>query len=140
MEVNPDGEIRYYNNQKLLHRDDGPALIIPDQREEYYLNGILHRVDGPALIIFGEKQEYYINGILHREDGPAVVYDDGGKTFYLNGKLESFDGNPGHVAYNGNKFWYREGNLHRSGGLPAIIRVDSKFEKEFWVDGKRISA
>ena len=35
----PDGTIRYVNEGKL-HNNDGPAVIHPDGKEEYYLNGI----------------------------------------------------------------------------------------------------
>jgi hypothetical protein len=36
----PDGTIRYVKDNKL-HNADGPALIHPNGKEEYYLNGIL---------------------------------------------------------------------------------------------------
>lgn len=35
----PDGTIRYVKDSKL-HNAEGPALIHPDGKEEYYLNGI----------------------------------------------------------------------------------------------------
>lgn len=35
----PDGTIRYIKDGKL-HNAEGPALIHPDGKEEYYLNGI----------------------------------------------------------------------------------------------------
>ena len=35
----PDGTIRYVKDNKL-HNADGPALIHPNGKEEYYLNGI----------------------------------------------------------------------------------------------------
>jgi hypothetical protein len=30
-------------------------------------------------------------------------------------------------------FWYRDGKLHRGGGLPAVVWVDGR--QEWWVDG-----
>lgn len=36
----PDGTIRFIKDNKL-HNADGPALIHPNGKEEYYLNGIL---------------------------------------------------------------------------------------------------
>jgi antitoxin component YwqK of YwqJK toxin-antitoxin module len=36
----PDGTVRHIKDGKL-HNADGPALIHPDGKEEYYLNGIL---------------------------------------------------------------------------------------------------
>jgi len=39
----------------------------------YFENGILHRLDGPA-IEFKSGVKYWINmGELHRENGPAIV-------------------------------------------------------------------
>lgn len=35
----PDGTIRFIKDGKL-HNAEGPALIHPDGKEEYYLNGI----------------------------------------------------------------------------------------------------
>jgi len=37
----PDGTIRYVKDNKL-HNPDGPALIYPDGKEEYYFYGILY--------------------------------------------------------------------------------------------------
>ena len=36
--TSPDGTIRYVKDNKL-HNSEGPALIHPDGKEEYYLNG-----------------------------------------------------------------------------------------------------
>jgi len=34
------GDIQYYNELNLLHREDGPAFIIPSRNyKEYWLNG-----------------------------------------------------------------------------------------------------
>jgi len=41
----PDGTIRYVKDNKL-HNADGPALIHPNGKEEYYLNGIFYTKDG----------------------------------------------------------------------------------------------
>jgi antitoxin component YwqK of YwqJK toxin-antitoxin module len=39
-----DGTIRYIKDNKL-HNPEGPALIHPDGKQEYYLNGILYTKD-----------------------------------------------------------------------------------------------
>lgn len=39
-----DGTIRFVKDKKL-HNLDGPAVIYPDGKEEYYLNGILYTQD-----------------------------------------------------------------------------------------------
>jgi antitoxin component YwqK of YwqJK toxin-antitoxin module len=40
----PDGSTRYVKDGKL-HNSAGPALIHPDGKEEYYLNGFLYSKD-----------------------------------------------------------------------------------------------
>ena len=37
----PDGTVRYIKDGKL-HNTNGPALIHPDGKEEYYLNGLFY--------------------------------------------------------------------------------------------------
>jgi hypothetical protein len=39
-----DGSVRYVKDGKL-HNADGPALIHPDGKEEYYLNGFQYSKD-----------------------------------------------------------------------------------------------
>ena len=61
------------NRSKILHREDGPAII-------------RYRQDGS--IVF---EGYYIEGELHREDGPADIdyYEDGSikyEAYYIEGK------------------------------------------------------
>lgn len=74
----------YYNNNNVLHREDGPA------QESFYKNGALevrvwrkhgkiHSEDGPAEEWFSRagicmSRRWCINGQIHREDGPA--YED----------------------------------------------------------------
>jgi hypothetical protein len=48
-------------------------------------NGSLHRIGGPAVIVNEKHQVWYVNGKLHREDGPAVIDGDFQK-WYLNGE------------------------------------------------------
>ena len=36
----------------------------------------------------------------------------------------------------GTKIWYRDGKLHRDGGLPAIVWVEGTVE--YWVDGRQV--
>lgn len=50
---------------RILHRENGPAVIIKRHREEYWINGIQHRWDGPAVINYGlgGVNQYFINGM-----------------------------------------------------------------------------
>ena len=65
--VDAAGDIRYYNAQGQLHREDGPAV---------------ERTNG--------VRGWYRNGEIHREDGPAVEYPDGRVRWFLNGRRYSF--------------------------------------------------
>ena len=41
----PDGTIRYMKDGKL-HNWEGPAVVHPDGKEEYFINGFEHTKDG----------------------------------------------------------------------------------------------
>lgn len=64
-------EEKIYKKNGLLHREDGPALILADGTKYWYNEGKLHRLDGPAIEsdIFREWFQY---GYLHRIGGPAI--------------------------------------------------------------------
>ena len=49
-------------------------------------NNKLHRTDGPAIIYPSGKKEYWINGKLHREDGSAIIWSNGRKEYWVNDK------------------------------------------------------
>jgi hypothetical protein len=50
----------------------------------------VHRDDGPAVIAFNGRQEWFKHGKCHREDGPAIIIDDK-YAFYLHDIELSFD-------------------------------------------------
>jgi Ni,Fe-hydrogenase I large subunit len=57
------GTLIWYKNG-LLHRDgDKPAQICEDGTLEWYKNDKLHRVTGPAVIRPDNKLGYWINGV-----------------------------------------------------------------------------
>ena len=92
-EVLSDGTTIYRDKNKKYHREDGPAVIYPNDNKEWYRHGKLHREDGPAVIRDGSEY-WYRNGHLHREDGPAINHDKDDPTsntnncngWFLNGK------------------------------------------------------
>lgn len=65
--IDNKGTKRYYRDKemKILHRDDGPAVVK------------------------GSYRAYYNNGLLHCEDGPAIIYGDGTMEWWLKGELVS---------------------------------------------------
>jgi len=72
----------------------------------------------------------------HREDGPAREYDNGDKYWYRNGELHREDG-PAMEFVDGTKSWYRNGQLHREDG-PAIEYYNG--HKEYWINGIRVQS
>lgn len=82
-----DGATRWYNERRILHREDGPAFISRDGTEEaWFYNGKLHRDDGPAFIYhLLYRHEYFKNGLRHRIHGPAIVTHEK-EWWYLEGK------------------------------------------------------
>jgi hypothetical protein len=52
----------WYDEQALLHREDGPAVEHPAGHKAWYRNGQLHREDGPAVEFPGGGVEWWLNG------------------------------------------------------------------------------
>ena len=73
IEVDEGGFTCYWNDNDLLHREDGPAVFHPNGVEEWCFNGKYHREGGPALKYFDGTEIWFIHDELHRLDGPAVV-------------------------------------------------------------------
>ena len=80
------GNKEWRNVDGVLHREDGPAIILSSGSQLYYRHGKEHRIDGPAVEWAIGSKEWWVNGQLHREDGPAIEWANGSKEWYLNGK------------------------------------------------------
>jgi ribosomal protein L25 (general stress protein Ctc) len=134
-----------------LHRDgDLPAVIWAIGGQFWYKNGEPHRNgDLPAIIYANGDQYWYKNGKLHRdEDLPAVILARGDQYWYKDGvqytpkkqyaNFAEFEqskkykkGKPVEVKFAdgtsyerntfGTQFWYKDGQQHRDGDLPAVI-------------------
>ena len=126
---------------ELLHKDDGPALIYKNGKQEWYMNGVFHRNDGPAVIYPPPRGRlcWYNNGRLHRTDGPAIVDNYGYKAWWINGKRHR-DNGPAVIRAYSKQEWWVNGTLHRTDG-PAIIWPDgSEFgTNEWYINGKNIT-
>ena len=158
-----DGVVANYNDNGELHsiqkpfvvvegdedfqENYGPAIIYPDGRQYWYIDGLLHREDGPAIIYPDGGKEWYISGKLHREDGPAIEQAST-KKWTINAELhhDSIDNNcPTGWYFNGIlhenvkyvddevKVYNTNGKLHCEHG-PAIIYSDGT--REWYIDGK----
>jgi len=63
----------------------------------------------------------------------------GGKTLIYKddkGRAHRDDDLPAMIEINGDKSWWRHGNLHRAGGKPAIVKVDGTVE--YYLKGNRV--
>jgi len=109
-----DNIIAYYE-QGRLHRDGGPAVIVPDGSEEWYEDGWLHRTDGGPAVTTGDGSCYWYQlGQLHRVGGPAVVRSDGTKEWYQRGWRHRTDGPAIEGPYIQAR-WYLRGRRVRAG-------------------------
>lgn len=52
---------RWRDENGELHREDGPAAILPDGEKWWCQNGILHRENGPAVIDSNGKSQWWLN-------------------------------------------------------------------------------
>jgi hypothetical protein len=70
------GNQQWFKDNKL-HREDGPAVILPSIRE-WWINGRRHRVDGPAVIAYNNGyKEWWLNGFqLKREKWWEMLSDE----------------------------------------------------------------
>jgi hypothetical protein len=84
---------KYWYQNGLLHREDGPAEErFSEKREDWWILGKRHRIGGPAHTSPYEKS-WWRNGIIHRLNAPAqFIYNDDGSCvvrYYIFGNLFS---------------------------------------------------
>lgn len=134
---------KFYDNQKRLHREDGPSVIMPNGTKKWYHHGVLHRIDGPALEFANGSKHWYQNGKRHRENGPALHFANGRQEWWINGYNHRTDG-PAIIVkqtnqYCGQQQWSQNGYLHRIDG-PAFIETDNDriVRVEWYVNGEKI--
>lgn len=111
----------------ILHNEHGPAVTFKDQEKDFqvyihYVNNQLHNDKGPAKEVWKKgllyKKSYYINNLLHSDNGPAIEWSNGQNVYAKEGRKHRLDGPAVHVLKPGS---------------------DSKFNDEYWIDGKNIS-
>ena len=69
----------YYKEYKVKVYDNGNIRW-------YNQDGLRHREDGPAIEYASGSKSWWKNGQLHREDGPAREYADGSKYWCFEGR------------------------------------------------------
>jgi len=76
---------KFYLQNGVYHREDGPAIEWHTGEKEWYVNGLSHRENGPATDYISTKR-WVIDGKLHRLDGPAIEDADGNKRWFFHGE------------------------------------------------------
>jgi hypothetical protein len=59
-------------------------VIAENGTKYWYQNGLRHRLNGPAVEYTDGAKYWFQNGLLHRLNGPAAEYANGTKSWYLN--------------------------------------------------------
>jgi hypothetical protein len=75
------GNQLWLNNEKTLHREDGPAYIDTNKTQFWYLTGKCHREDGPAVISSRGGISWYIDGYVYAsnksfQSAAGISYED----------------------------------------------------------------
>jgi len=86
IEYNPELIDSFINKVMNLSKYDYPVIDEYGNKRWYNENGLKHRLDGPAIFYPDGTQFYYQNGKRHRLDGPAIIYNDGTEEFWEYGK------------------------------------------------------
>jgi hypothetical protein len=103
--------IYYYNDEGLLHREDGPAIEYSNGEKHWYKNNLRHRDDGPAIEYPNGAKYWYKNGLIHRDDGPAIEYENGTKKWLKNGQFHREDGPAIEYSFYLDQYWYEDSYL-----------------------------
>jgi hypothetical protein len=80
----------------------------------------------------------YKNICLHHHDPHSIddlpVLNYGKQTWYNEGNIHRDGDLPAIIRPGGNQEWYKKGRLHRDGDLPAIMLADG--DQEWYTEGK----
>lgn len=159
----------HYKIGRILHREDGPALITSNGLEVWFFNGLIHREDGPAIkcstanLGVYSSPNYWLNGKCHFLSGRRSLGDQkcGFKAWYLNGVVHRVGGPA--IEYDNGSFEYTINNRHHrenevclqdvknnclyyclNGNFhredgPAIMYLNKDKEDMFYIKGKKVS-
>lgn len=142
-EIDVYGNKIWKNPYGEFHREDGPAIIYADGREDWYINGLIHR-DGdlPAITTRDGYMAWYQYGYRQRDgEQPAVIYADGVLEWYQRGKYHRDGDKPALIGQKNEKItleaWYKNDRLHRTCGPASIDYLNN--EISWAIDGKYIT-
>lgn len=106
--VDWDGEENWrHPKTSRLHRTDGPAVILPNGDQIWWLDGLIHREHGPAVVRAHGALEWWHLDKRHRLDGPAIQMEDGEEWWQQN-ERHRLDG-PAIMWPDGRQQWYVHG-------------------------------
>jgi outer membrane lipoprotein-sorting protein len=133
VEIDNDGTEFWLNKDDVLHREnDKPAVIFADGTKLWIRNGKLHRDNGPA-ITYPDSMCASVEDIKNMQEYTVKIDNNGTERWYnKDEKLHRDDDEPAAIYYDGTKYWYKNGKLHRENGPAAIFA--SGYE-EYWVNG-----
>lgn len=138
IEEDAAGNLRYTLDGDL-HREDGPAFILIDGTEEWFLEGVRHREDdGPAITTSTGRREFYKYGLLHRDtDEPSVIHPDGTLEYWIRGERHRDGDQPAVCRPDGQTEYWCVGERHRDpANGPALIRADGS--EMYFVHGREV--
>ena len=55
------------NDDRRLHRIDGPAIEVQNGHKEWWYNGRLHRLDGPAIERTNGTVQFWKEGVMYTD-------------------------------------------------------------------------
>ena len=67
--------ILYWSIDGILHRENGPSIIIPNRMKQWYLNGVRHREDGPAVVYLNPDNPEIYQGFEWWINGNNITYE-----------------------------------------------------------------
>lgn len=102
-----EGTKTWYVNG-LIHRENGPAVIMTSGSQYWIQNGEYHRENEPAVIMANGQKEWWHLGERHRENKPAVIHPSGYEAWYKHGLIHREDG-PAVTTINGRQLWFLNG-------------------------------
>jgi hypothetical protein len=73
--IDESGTKCWYNSNRELHREDGPAMEFTSGSKVWFKNGKLHREDGPAMEWLDGDKDWYINGEIASESEKTLIID-----------------------------------------------------------------
>ena len=80
--IDSEGNKRWYNEQRKLHREDGPAVELAKGSKAWWLNDKLHREDGPAIEWANGTNEWWLNGKQYTEEEYVMIQFMNGVNVY----------------------------------------------------------